>query len=138
MAYTHTQYEFRVARAASLAATGDVGDYAPGYVPHRIRAVALVLLADPAEAGVVRVDRRPTAGSNTGRGDGDIAILNIAATHNQGDVIYKDGLDVELLPGEQAVAEVTDAVAGLTADVIFFVEPRWDRPGNNADLKATT
>lgn len=136
MAYTHTQYEQRVVHEVSLATTGDKGKLTPGYVPLIIRAVAVVCKADPTAAGVVKIDKRPTAGSDTGRGDGDIAVINIAATHSQGDVVYKDGLNVELRPGEEAVVDVTSAVTGLTsADVIFLVEPRWEVPGNISALK---
>lgn len=139
MAYTHTQYQERVVTEATLATAGDKGKLTPGYVPLVIRAVAIVCKTDPTAAGVVKVDKRPTAGSDTGRGDGDVAVINVAATHAQGDVVYKDGLNVELKPGEEAVVEVTGAVTGLTlADVIFFVEPRWELPGNIAAMKEST
>ena len=66
-------------------------------------------------APVIKVDKRPTAGSDTGRGDGDVVAaatlpLNTAA----GKGIYKIlSTPVALNIGEQAVVEVTTAATGV-------------------------
>jgi hypothetical protein len=140
MAYTHSKYEVIVAKTQSVASAADIGTWAPGYMPHIIRAVAMIFDVSANATGVTKVDKRPTAGSDTGRGDGDIAILNYTtAVGAQGLVVYKDGLDIELLPGEEAVFEVTDATptAG-SAHLILYVEPRWEYPSNISDMSATT
>lgn len=131
MSYTHSKYQAVVATDASLTSASDVGDWAPGYVPHRIRAVALVVTTNVDDAGVLKVDKRPTAGSGTGRGDGDVAELSYASP-DQGDVIYVDGLDVVINPGEDVVAEVTDATPTTgAAHIVYYVEPVWETPANN-------
>jgi hypothetical protein len=138
MAYTHTQYEVIVGKDLSLASTADVADWACGMVPHRIRAVGVVITNTVGSAGIVKLDKRPTAGSDTSRGDGDVCTINLATTHDAGEVVYKTGLNVEILPGQEVVAEVTDACAsGDTAHVVMLVEPRWDQPANNTKMIET-
>lgn len=140
MAYTHTQYEVVMGKDLSLASAADVADWAPGFVPHRIRAVALVFTTAANASGTLKIDKRPTAGSDTSRGDGDVADIDYDATAGaQGLVVYQTGIDVKVSPGEELVAQVTDATptAG-NAHVVLFVEPMWEEPGNNSDMSATT
>lgn len=135
MAYTHSKYEVFVAEDASLASAADIGDWAPGYVPHRIRAAALVLTTSPDAAGQVKVDKRPTAGSDTSRGDGDVAQLDYTTDEDAGEVVYIDGIDVTVNPGEELVFEVSDATptAGA-AHLVLYVEPMWETPANNSNM----
>lgn len=140
MSYDHTQLETIVAKDASVASAADVGDWAPGYVPMIIRAVALVFTTAANATGALKVDKRPTAGSDTARGDGDVATINYTTTTGaQGKVVYKDGLSIKVSPGEEVVFQITDATptAG-NAHLILFVEPSWEQPGNNTDMAATT
>lgn len=139
MAYTHSKYEVIVAKDASLASAADVGDWAPGYIPHIIRAVALVFTVVPQATGVMKLDKRPAAGSDTSRGDGDVAVMNYTAAGGvAGQVIYKNGLDVEIKPGEEVVAQITDATpTSGSAHIILYVEPRWETPANESDMTAT-
>jgi bifunctional ADP-heptose synthase (sugar kinase/adenylyltransferase) len=66
-------------------------------------------------------------------------VINLATTHTGGKVVYKDGLNIRLDPGQEAVAEVTDVTgAGDTARVILYLEPVWERPANIAAMVATT
>ena len=139
MSYEHALTQEIVARAASLAALADIGNWAPGFFPVKIRAIALMIGNDVGGAGVVKVDKRPTFGSDTSRGDGDVAILNLATTHLGGNVVYKDGLDVTIKPGEQIVFEVTDlTLAGDIADLLVVYEPVWEQPANVTAMKKTT
>ncbi len=132
-------YEVIVAKDVDLNTLADVGDYAPGFHPVIIRAVALVITNTIGAAGVVKVDKRPTAGSDTGRGDGDIAVINLATTHDEGEVVYKDGLTFLLKPGEEAVFEVTDVTAASdTAHLILYVEEFPEEPANNTKMIKTT
>lgn len=138
MAYPHSKYEVKLKSAADLNSVADIAAWGPGYVPHRIHAVALVINNVIAAAGVVKFDKRPTAGSDTGRGDGDVAIINLATSHDGGEVVYKDGLNVILNPGQEVVAEVTDATgASDTAEVIIYVEPVWENPDNISAMVET-
>jgi hypothetical protein len=140
MAYTHSKYEVILARGADLNSVADVtgAHWSPGYVPHRVRAVALAIDNAIGGAGVLKFDKRPTHGSDTDRGDGDVAVLTIPNSTAGGIVLYKDGLNVLINPGEQVVAEVTDATAASdTGTVIIYVEPVWERPGNNTSMLAS-
>ncbi len=140
MAYGDQQVEHMMAKDASLASAADVADFAPGYQPVIIRAVALVFTTSVNATGALKIDKRPTAGSDTGRGDGDIATINYTTvTGAQGKVVFKENIDVELKPSEEAVAQVTDATPSAgNAHIILFFEPRWEVPGNNTDMNATT
>lgn len=140
MAYTHSKYEVLVTANGVLSSAADIGDWSPGYIPHIIRAVALVFTTVPQATGVTKVDLRPAAGSDTGRGDGDIAVVNYTvALAPAGAVIYVDGLDIEVLPGAEAVFQVTDATpTSGNAHLILYVEPRWEIPANISAMVAST
>ena len=133
------QFELEVVKAGSLASAADIGNFTPGYMPVYVRAVAVVLTTTASCAGVVKVDKRPTVGSDTSRGDGDIASITIPNAAAAGTVYYQDQINIKLSPGEQAVVEVTDATGNgtQTADVIFVLDPAPEVPGNNTDLIAT-
>lgn len=138
MAYVDTQYEMMSAEFTA-ATTGDKAEFTFGFVPHVIRGVAILLNAVPGDAGIVKFDKRPTYESDTGRGDGDVAVINLATTHAAGNVVFKDKLAVEIKAGEQVVVEVTDASAAVTvARAVLFVEPKWETRANRAIMKATT
>lgn len=131
MPYTYNQTEVKVANI-TLATTGDKTNWVPGKFPHYIRGVALVAKTAGAEVGVVKLDKRPTAGSDAGRGDGDVAVLNVPNPLAQGKVLMKSNMRVLIKPGEEVMVEVTDAVAGITScDVVLLVEVSPEVPGNN-------
>lgn len=140
MAYTHSKYEVLVIKNAALSSAADIGDWSPGYIPHIIRAVAMVFTTVMSHTGVTKVDKRPLAGDDTGRGDGDIATINYTvALGAVGKCIYVDGLDVEILPGQEAVFQVTDATpTSGNAHLILYVEPRWETPANISNMGAST
>lgn len=125
MPYTYNQTETRMngGTTVTIATTGDKATWCPGKFPHYIRGVMLVAKTAGAEVGVVKFDKRITAGSDTGRGDGDVAILNVPNPFAQGRVLVKENIRVKINPGEEVVAEVTDAVAGITScDLILITE----------------
>lgn len=124
MPYTYNQTEVRMNGATvTIATTGDKATWNPGKFPHYVRGAMLVAKTAGAEVGVVKFDKRITAGSDAGRGDGDVAILNVPNPFAQGRVLVKENIRVLVRPGEEVVAEVTDAVAGITScDLILIVE----------------
>lgn len=140
MSYTNDFGEVVVAKDASLATAADIGDWAPGYFPAIIRAAAIVFTTAVNATGQVKLDKRPTAGSDTSRGDGDVATLNYTTTTGaQGKVVYKDKLDVAIAVGEEVVWQVTDATPTAGAGhLVMVVEVRHDTPANEADMAATT
>lgn len=138
MSYTHQQIEYIIAKDIDLNSAADCGDWAPGYMPVIVRAAALVVTNTLGSAGVIKIDKRPTAGDDTSRGDGDVASLTLPSGTAAGAVIYQDGIDVKVSPGEELVAQVTDACdASDTGHLIIFVEPVWETPANNTDMTAT-
>lgn len=134
-------YEVVVKKAADLNTSGDISGakWAPGFLRHKIHAVALIIDNTIAATGVVKFDKRVTFGSDTGRGDGDVAVINLATSHTGGKVVYKDGLDVDVSPGEEVVVEVTDVTgASDVADVVLVVEAVYEQPANIAAMVETT
>jgi hypothetical protein len=134
-------YEVTVVKSADLNSAADVtgGTWAPGFMKHKIHAVALLNQNVTAAAGEVRVDKRVTFMSDTGRGDGDIAILVVPSALAAGKVLYKRcSPPVVMEPGTQAVVQVTDVTgAGDLADIVFLVEVVPEEPANMTAMQAT-
>jgi len=99
---------------------------------------ACVLLnAAPGDAGIVKFDKRPTYASDTGRGDGDVEVVNLKTSMVAGDVAFSDAsANVALEPGEQVVVEVTDASAAVTlARAWLLVREVPETPANMTNMK---
>lgn len=142
--YTSGQYEVPMTVGTStldLTTTGDKARWAPGLVPVIVRGVVLQLNAQPGDAGVLKFDKRPTFGSDTSRGDGDVAVLNLiaGAAHAAGKQVYKMGLNVQINPGQEVVVEMTDASASVNAaKVSLLVEPIPEQPANISAMVLST
>lgn len=85
---------------------------------------------------VVKFDKRPTAGSDTDRGDGDIAEIALL-TSGAGAFMYDlAGIKTELEPGEEVVVQLEIASVGTPtghARPVLIVHPRdemWDNLAN--------
>lgn len=129
----------------TMASTGDVAVWGPGLYPHRVLAAAIILAADPAGTGAVKFDLRPTRGGDTNRTDGTVGTLEWATTATFTDgsevsVIYEEfSSPVTVYPGQEVVAEVTDADANNTAvRIVLVVELIPTRPGQSEDLTSGT
>ncbi len=95
---------------------------------------------------VVKFDRRPTAGSDTSRGDGDVGTLTIGATRAQGYAVYEatdykdDGTGswvASLDEGDQVVVEVTTASSANGQGIPWLlVEVNPEQPANNSMMVA--
>ena len=95
-------------------------------------------------SAVVKFDRRPTAGSDTSRGNGDVGALTIVTTTAAGKAVYEntDYVDAgtgawvaSLDEGEQVVVEVTTAATSAGAGVPWLlVEINPERPANNSAM----
>jgi hypothetical protein len=54
-------------------------------------------------------------------------------------VVYRDGLNVEIKPGEQLMVAADDAAAaGDLCEVSIWVEPVWENPSNNTAMVASS
>ena len=139
---THGAYEVMMLRTTGervqdLTSTGDKALWGPMCVPHVVKMAAISLNATPGDAGIVKFDARLTVGSDTGRTDGTVAIINLATSHavtagTTSVTVYSIPTSpVTIYPGQEVVAEVTDASASASACAItLLVEPVYETPGN--------
>lgn len=145
MAYTNGGLiEVPMTNAAAtldLTSTGDKARWSPGLSPMIVRGVVVQLNAQPGDVGVLKGDKRPTFGSDTSRGDGDVFTLNLlaSAVHAAGKSVYKMGLNVTINPGQEVVVEMTDASAAVNAaKVTLLVEPSPEQPANITAMSLST
>jgi len=90
----------------------------------------------------VKFDKRPTAGSDTGRGDGDIGHLKLLTTA-QGKLMYDVAArGEELEPGQEVVFEITVQATGTGAAghvrPVLVVTPRDEMFANLSGMTETT
>lgn len=138
MAYTHSQYEVMMSNVAVVTSTGDKNQWGPGYVPHVLRAWAFLVTTQPTvTAPQLDLDKQPTAGSASGRIADFVSPLKVPVTTVQGKIVYKDGIQAKVSPGEQLIYNITTAATAGAGSVIIFVEPTWETPGNNVNMVLT-
>lgn len=106
--------------ALALSSTADIYTFT---LPQRCKVIEIGVV-DIVNAGsnayVVKFDRRPTAGSDSGRGDGDVGVLNSVASPTVGKATRKF-VDVDLDKHDQVVVEVTDAGPASSTGVPYMV-----------------
>lgn len=141
MAYTHSKYEVDLGRY-NLVTAGEL-KWAPGYVPHILRAVSFVVDATAASGsatGVISIIKQVTAGSATG--EVVAATLTVvpvgSATLALGKVVYKDGLNVSIAPGQSIRTSLTTVSTAGGGSLILYLEPTWETPANDSAMVATT
>ncbi len=132
-------------RVFDLTSTGDKALWGPNCVPHIVRMLAVALNATPGDAGVLKFDLRPTTGSDTSRTDGTVGIINLATTHTftagsvQPVIYVYPTTPIVVYPGQEIVAEMTDASAAVTAaSITAWVEAVFERAGNIVVLSTTS
>lgn len=106
----------------ALTSTGDKYTFTPSTVVEVVRwGIVADALLDVGAGLTVAADYRPTAGSDTGRVDADIGSVTTAADIAQGKV-WNDELasPYKLIPGEQAVFEVTDAADTAGTGILYI------------------
>ena len=94
-------------------------------------------------APVVKFDRRPAAGSDTSRGDGDVGTVTLSTTVAQGQVYYEDNdggtswTTTLLDEGDQVVVQVTTAASSTGGGVPWIMyEQIPEVAGNNSNMNA--
>lgn len=103
-------------------APADVGVFTVPFKCGVLRAQAHITedCGGTATTPVVKFDKRDTAGTNTGRGDGDIANL-VLSTTAAGKAMYDEAAQETLLyPGEEVVVELTTRATGTNAGGHFI------------------
>ena len=93
-----------------------VGDMGTFIIPFKCEVLLAGLVVTEVCAGtatpVVKFDKRPTAGSDTSRGDGDVANFALSTTA-AGEVMYDEAEMGDILePGEEVVVELTAKASG--------------------------
>ena len=144
MAYPHSKQEIVMtatdgSHKFTATAAAELSTWGPGYTPHVIRActIELTTSGDDWQSAVWRFNHRDLSSGSTAT---TITTINGVATDKSGHVIYSEGLSVEIKPGEEVVLDVTTAATSTSAGfrATLYVEPRWEVPGNNAEMRATT
>ena len=133
--------------SAFAVALGSTGDKVTFRVPYRCRVEMVAAVIEGASAhataAIIKFDKRPTASSDTGRGDGDVGVVKkLASTAQTGKFIYQRpataALAVVLKPGEEVIGEVTTAQGeALAASLFVLVRQTPEDPANEANMVAT-
>lgn len=139
MAYPHNKQHIMMTTSGISATTsGDKASWSPGYMPMIVRAVGVTYTAGNTTAGGFSglFNHLDLASGSTASAIGTL-IGN--ATDKKGHVIYKDGLNVEIDPGQSVVFNVTKICSGVcNVQPWLYVEPRWEQPGNDTGMRETT
>ena len=139
--YTQVQHQFLFASGMTATASGDKAVWLPGYQPHIIRAVGAVFTTSGMTAsGLVLAFKTQSLASGAAAA-ADLAVLAGpwgTAVLGPGQVMYKDGLNTKVSPGQKVIFNVRTAVAGTCGIRAFiWVEPSPEIPAN-VTLPGTT
>lgn len=131
--------EMHVVRNLDFTSTGDKGDVCFGRKVEIMRTL-VYLNAAPGDTGTIKLDKRPTYGSDTSRGDGDVAVIELLTTHAAGAVVYDDfATSVTVAADEQVVIEASASAASVSAcTVVILFREIPEVAGNNSVLVAST
>lgn len=129
-----------VLTASGLTLTaGDKLFWSPGYAKVIIRWVSLTVCVaiQAADQAVVALEKRITAGSDTGRVTTGVPTVTVPGGTVAGKCYYKHNLAFEVKAGEEIVVKVTDATAAGAAHVLIGYELSPDAPSNNTNMIAS-
>lgn len=122
----------------------DIARFAPA-MKFRVKYVACVVTetsAGDTTTGVVKFDKRPTAGSDTSRGDGDIGHIKVLTTAAGKCLFDRAGHGEVIEPGEEVIFQlVTQATGtGAAGHVIPFIVGSYmpQRPESGTNMVETT
>lgn len=131
--------------AQALTSAADIHTWTIPFRCRPIRAgVTITTTVSSTVSAVVKFDRRPTAGSDTNRGDGDVGTLTIVTTTAAGKAAYENtdyvaagtGDWAEYLnEGDQVVVQVTTASDSAGQGIPWLlVEIDPEQPANNTAM----
>lgn len=133
--YTDQKVEY-ITTGVALTAAADKLRIVPGITPVRVRKLGVIIgAAVTTSSAVVTWRLRPTHGSSAGQTSPLVQTIT-TAIGLAGKVIYADGLDILVRPGQELNAEVTTAAGGGGTGATFFAEaiPEWEAPANNTNM----
>lgn len=126
MSYSNNAKQKETATLADASATGDKLTFTPA-VPVEILEIGIIVttvIVDAAGGLVLKADIRPTAGSDTSRGDGDAGVMTLTsaqANKAAGKVQRSRPASPAIVyPGQQVIVELTTA-ADSGAGIAFIV-----------------
>lgn len=145
MSSVAVQHRTEVSAQIAVNSTGDKMTFTPGIPVNIVRwGIIADALIDVGAGMTIKADLRPTAGSDSGRGDGDMGDITVTTDIAQGDGVYTEevatpastavGAKGLVDPGEQVVFQVTDA-ADTAGTGIIFIE--YEAEGFSGGLPAT-
>lgn len=140
MAYPHLQQEIMMTAAsgASATATGDIATWAPLYKPHIVRAVCIAPTVSGTTISGMVFNFNHLKPVSSGWSSSAIDVINGTSGGAAGSVMYADGLNVEINPGDLVVLNVGTAASGINVRGTIFVEPRHEEPTNDTSMVVTT
>lgn len=140
MAYPHMQQEILMTTASGASATiaGDIAEWGPLYKPHIVRAVMITPTVSGTDLTGVVINFNHLKPVSSGFSSSSIDVINGTATVTPGVVMYADGLNVEISPGDRVVCNVGTAASGINVMASIFVEPRHEEPTNDTGMVVTT
>ena len=150
MAYDHGRYvvanlgtglvNLGMPAISASAAAADKGRWYPGYMPHVVRAVAVTNLSTKAKVTKPVIDFRTATGGVASVTGGNFARITLVSTGKaKGVVVYRDGLNTEVQPGDcVAVAIKTAVTLAFPLAVSLYVEARWEKPTNLTRMTLVT
>lgn len=129
MSYSNNPKQKETATLADASATGDKLTFTPA-VPVEVLEIGIIVttaLVDAAGGLVLKADLRPTAGSDSGRGDGDVGVMTLTSAQANkvaGKVVRSRFTSpYKVIPGQQVVLDLTTAVdSGAGIAFIVFRE----------------
>jgi len=149
MAYTHSKYEVQMApvivsgaptsyEGVDLGATGVVARWTPGLVPHIIKGAAVMSFATTAAANAAHFSFRADL-STPGTPTQILKIVQPTTRVAHTAMYVRPTYYIEVKPGSVVQLNVTAAAdAGDKGQVVLYVEPRWEEPGNITGMLLTT
>jgi len=123
--------------------TDEAGDIGKFVIPYKCEVHIAQLVVTEGMGGTPRLkfDHRPTAGSNTARGEGDIGDINLGVTgvSAEGDVAYDEVAKGTILdPGDEVVVRVVTGATGQgTVWPQLLVKYMPETPANISSMQAT-
>ncbi len=95
-----------------------------GYTPVIIRAMTVTVTTaiTGGDQAIVALERRITAGSDTGRVTAGVPTVIVPGGTAAGKAVYKDNLNFLFSPGEEGVLRLTDAAAAGAGHVVLHYE----------------
>lgn len=132
MAYDWSQRRVQVALAASTASGAVIGRLVPGRNPFRIRSAALTIETAVADEATITIQRRPVAGAAAN--EVTIDTIVVGTGHAAGTVVYVDGLNTRISPGEDLAFTVTGTGASGVVSITATIEEENEAAANDASL----